>query len=151
MPRCLMPAQPSASQVPSVTGRPPDGRADVLRRGHYEAVLPEAVPFPASDQSVGHPVQGPWTPIDQLMPPEGVLVETDFPNGRRALLKWKGRLWRWADDSPSRFHGPLYWRPVAGQPAGRPAPAVPAARGISPELLRLLRWAAGAGGLGVAA
>jgi hypothetical protein len=92
-----------------------------------------------------------WTPIDDRMPPEGVVVETDSADGRRHQLKWQGRLWRYRDESHHLFYTPLYWRPVAGLPPDAPRPEPMAARSIGPGLLTVLAWMAGVGAAAVAA
>jgi hypothetical protein len=40
-----------------------------------------------------------WTPTDERMPPEGIVVEAIAPGGGRLRLKWEGRLWRFAGGS----------------------------------------------------
>lgn len=57
-----------------------------------------------------------WTPTDEGMPPEGVVVEAIAPDGRHLRLKWEGRLWRYADGPPYHFFTPTYWRLAAGMP-----------------------------------
>ena len=56
---------------------------------------------------------GDWTPIDERMPPEGLVVDVVTPHGQRLRLKWQGRLWRFPDQSHYLFYTPLYWRPLA--------------------------------------
>jgi hypothetical protein len=63
-----------------------------------------------------------WTPIDQGMPPEGVVVDAIAPNGARLRLKWERRLWLFADGSNYLYFTPTYWRsaPITSE---RPRPA----------------------------
>jgi len=65
-----------------------------------------------------------WTPTDEGMPPEGVLVEAIAPDGRHMRLKWEGRLWRFADGAPYLFFTPAYWRRWAAD-GGGPATRLP--------------------------
>ena len=55
-----------------------------------------------------------WTPTDEGMPPEGVVVEAVGPDGRHMRLKWEGRLWRFADGALYLFFTPAYWRLMDG-------------------------------------
>ena len=54
-----------------------------------------------------------WTPIDEGMPPEGVVVDTIAPEGQFVRLKWQGRQWWYADGSHYLCFTPTYWRPTA--------------------------------------
>ena len=63
-----------------------------------------------------------WTPIDEGMPPEGVVVEAIAPDGGHLRLKWQGRLWRFADGSHFPFFTPTYWRPAAADHGERAIP-----------------------------
>jgi len=53
-----------------------------------------------------------WTPIDEGMPPEGVVVDAIAPGGQHLRLKWQGRLWLYADGSNYLCFTPTYWRPA---------------------------------------
>lgn len=53
-----------------------------------------------------------WTPTDEGMPPEGMIVEAIDPAGGHLRLKWQNRLWLFADGSNYIFFTPTYWRPV---------------------------------------
>jgi hypothetical protein len=53
-----------------------------------------------------------WTPTDEGMPPEGVIVEAIDPAGGHLRLKWQDRLWLFADGSNYIFFTPTYWRSV---------------------------------------
>ena len=69
-----------------------------------------------------------WTPTDEGMPPEGVVVDAIGPDGDLLRLRWEGRLWRFAGGSPFPFFTPTYWRRADGTgapPAGGPEVAPP--------------------------
>jgi len=63
-----------------------------------------------------------WTPTDEGMPPEGVVVDAIGPAGGNLRLKWKGRLWLFADGSNYLYFTPTYWR-LAGPTPERPGAA----------------------------
>lgn len=54
-----------------------------------------------------------WTPTDEGMPPEGVIVDAIDPAGRYLRLKWQGRLWLFTDGSNYFYFTPTYWRLAA--------------------------------------
>ena len=143
-PHCPAPTSKLPAERP--IERPPDSR--------QKAVQPQAQ-VPPKREAV-RPARGTggaiWTPTDELMPPEGVVVETVTPGGRRIRLKWQHRLWLFEDDTNYLIHTPEYWRPLpAAEPApSPPRPTVPTSRGIGPELGRLFRWGTGAAALAVA-
>jgi hypothetical protein len=68
-----------------------------------------------------------WTPTDEGMPPEGVVVDAIGPDDGRLRLMWKGRLWRFADGSPFLFFTPAYWRPGGGDRGAPPDATTPPA------------------------
>ena len=60
-----------------------------------------------------------WTPIDEGMPPEGVVVDAVAPDGQLLRLKWQGRQWWYADGSHYLYFTPDYWRPAIEVHGGR--------------------------------
>lgn len=69
-----------------------------------------------------------WTPIEDGMPPEGLLVDAIGPGGGRLRLEWQDRLWLFADGSNYVYFTPTYWRP-ARPTSERPVPAGGGGRG----------------------
>lgn len=65
-----------------------------------------------------------WTPTDEDMPPEGVVVEVITPSGELLRLKWHNRLWLFADGSMYLYFTPAWWR-RAGPADGGPGVPVP--------------------------
>jgi hypothetical protein len=137
MGRCLIPAPASRNTPPSGLRTESSPPPEVRKRDDYQTA------------EVSAPVA--WTPIDDRMPPEGVVVEADFADGRRLRLKWQGRLWRFRDESHHLFYTPLYWRPLAGPAAGAPGPEPMAARSVGPGILAVLALMAGVGAAALAA
>jgi hypothetical protein len=56
-----------------------------------------------------------WTPTEEDMPPEGVVVEAITPGGEYLRLKWQNRLWHYADGPVYLYFTPTWWR-QAGSP-----------------------------------
>lgn len=61
-----------------------------------------------------------WTPISARMPPEGMTVDALTPDGRRARVKWEGRLWKLPGGAHCPCFAPEYWRPASGRGMRRP-------------------------------
>jgi hypothetical protein len=71
-----------------------------------------------------------WTPTDEGMPPDGVVVEAITPGGEYLRLKWQNRLWLRADGSAYLYFTPAWWRP-AGSPGRERAAGISSGTALS--------------------
>lgn len=57
----------------------------------------------------------PWNRPEDVLPPEGLVVDAIAPSGNQQPLRRKGRLWFLPDGSMYVYYTPQFWRERDGQ------------------------------------